>query len=287
MQKTILITGSLGQLGRELTALLADDSRYSVIATDVGELDITSAEAVNRMFDDNHIDFIVNCAAYTAVDRAETDTGLCRLLNTEAPAILARAAAAHGAKMIHISTDYVFDGKAYTPYTEQSPTCPATVYGATKREGELKIQELAPESVILRTAWLYSPHGKNFVKTMLALADSGKQLKVVVDQVGTPTSATSLAEAIAAIIGHEQWHPGIYHFSNEGAISWYDFACAIFRLAGKNPDVVPCSSDQYPTPAARPHYSVLDKSLIASTYGIQPAYWHDALVPVVNALIRK
>ncbi len=287
MQKTILITGSLGQLGRELTALLADDSRYSVIATDVGELDITSAEAVNRMFDDNHIDFIVNCAAYTAVDRAETDTGLCRLLNTEAPAILARAAAAHGAKMIHISTDYVFDGKAYTPYTEQSPTCPATVYGATKREGELKIQELAPESVILRTAWLYSPHGKNFVKTMLTLADSGKQLKVVVDQVGTPTSATSLAEAIAAIIGHEQWHPGIYHFSNEGAISWYDFACAIFRLAGKNPNVVPCSSDQYPTPAARPHYSVLDKSLIASTYGIRPAYWHDALVPVVNALTRK
>ena len=287
MQKTILITGSLGQLGRELSALLADDIRYNVIATDVDELDITSAEAVNRMFDDNHIDFIVNCAAYTAVDRAETDTGMCRLLNTEAPAILARAAAAHGAKMIHISTDYVFDGKAYTPYTEQSPTCPATVYGATKREGELKIQELAPESVILRTAWLYSPHGKNFVKTMLALADSGKQLKVVVDQVGTPTSATSLAEAIAAIIGHEQWQPGIYHFSNEGAISWYDFACAIFRLAGKNPDIVPCSSDQYPTPAARPHYSVLDKSLIASTYGIRPAYWHDALVPVVNALIRN
>lgn len=269
--------------------VIATDPSLNGIYTDVEELDITSLEAINSFLDAHPADVIVNCAAFTAVDRAEQEPDLCHKLNVEAVENLAQAAKTHGSKLIHISTDYVFDGTAHRPYREDCPTCPASVYGNTKLEGEKRLQAvMSNDSIIIRTAWLYSPYGKNFVKTMMELGKTRPQLNVVCDQVGTPTYALDLARAIMAIINAPQWLPGIYHFSNEGAISWYDFTKAIHRIAGiTSCDVQPCSTEQYPTPARRPHYSVLDKSLIKRTFGLKIPYWEDSLAECIERLEKK
>ena len=287
-KKTILITGANGQLGREMRKVLDSDIFVNAIYTDVEELDITNAKAIEECIATNKVDYIVNCAAYTAVDAAESNVELCTKLNVEAPTLLAQAAHKHGARLIHISTDYVFDGTNCRPYHEDDRVCPTSVYGRTKADGEQHIIDVAPESIIIRTAWLYSPHGKNFVKTMLTLGQDKEQLRVVCDQVGTPTYALDLASVIKLFIDCEKWHPGIYHFSNEGAISWYDFTMAIHRLAGiTSCHVLPCMTKDYPTPAARPHYSVLDKSKIKSVLGIEIPYWEDSLEQCLYILIKN
>ena len=287
----ILITGANGQLGHEMRNVLNDDSRFNVVYTDVAgddivSLDITDEDAAERMVRDNTIDVIVNCAAYTAVDAAEDNDTLAARLNAEAVGILARVAKRNNARMVHISTDYVFDGKGCIPYTEEMPTCPQSAYGRTKLEGErLLFQTLGDDAVILRTAWLYSPYGKNFVKTMLALGKDKPALKVVFDQVGSPTCARDLARAIVTVMTADEWHGGIYHFSNEGVISWYDFTLAIHRLAGITTcDVQPCHSDEFPAKAHRPSYSVLDKTKFKATFGVTVPYWLDSLAATLQQL---
>lgn len=285
MAKTILITGANGQLGREMRQVLDGDINFYPIYTDVEELDITNASAIEACLEGNNVDYIVNCAAYTAVDAAESNVELCKKLNTEAPALLAQAAQKHGARFIHISTDYVFDGTSCRPYREDDEVCPTSVYGNTKAQGEQLIMDAAPDSIIIRTAWLYSPHGKNFVKTMIELGRNRDNLRVVCDQVGTPTYALDLASVVATFIARDEWTPGIYHFSDEGAISWYDFTMAIHRLAGITTCyVLPCLTQEYPTPASRPHYSVLDKSKIKKTLGIEIPYWEDSLRDCIDRL---
>ncbi|MBR5117507.1 MAG: dTDP-4-dehydrorhamnose reductase [Muribaculaceae bacterium] len=277
-KKNILITGANGQLGREMRKVLDNDIFVNAIYTDVEELDITDAAAIDACIESNKVEYIVNCAAYTAVDAAESNVELCTKLNVEAPTLLAQAAHKHGAKLIHISTDYVFDGTSCRPYREDDKICPTSVYGSTKADGEKHIMDVAPESIIIRTAWLYSPHGKNFVKTMIELGRSRETLRVVSDQVGTPTNALDLASVIKTFIDCDEWHSGIYHFSNEGAISWYDFTMAIHRIAGITTcHVLPCMTEDYPTAATRPHYSVLDKSKIKATLGIEIPYWEESL----------
>ena len=290
----ILITGANGQLGHEMRNVLADDQRFNAIFTDVAgdditQLDITDEEAVERMVADNALTIIVNCAAYTAVDAAEDNESLAARLNAEAVGILARVAKRHGARMVHISTDYVFDGNGCVPYTEDMPTNPQSAYGRTKLDGERQLLDtLGDDAVILRTAWLYSPYGKNFVKTMLALGKDKPALKVVFDQVGTPTCARDLARAIVTVMSADEWHGGIYHYSNEGVISWYDFTKAIHQLAGITAcDVQPCHSDEFPAKAHRPAYSVLDKTKFKSTFGVTVPYWLDSLEDTLHQLTTK
>lgn len=279
MNRQLLITGAQGQLGLELQLAMQGREDWTVLCTDVAQLDITDEAAIEAYFAAHAIDMVVNCAAYTAVDRAEDDEANARRINAMAPALLATACKRHGARLVHVSTDYVFDGDKNTPYREDDTPHPVTAYGRTKLEGERRVLEILPhDSVIVRTAWLYSPHGKNFVKTMLQLGRTKDALRVVVDQVGSPTSATDLAGAIVTIIDAPQWVPGIYHFTDEGAISWYDFTMAIHRLAGITACAVsPCLSSEYPTPAHRPPYSVLDKSRIKHTYGIHIPHWEASL----------
>ena len=287
----ILITGANGQLGREMRNVLTGDQRFNAVYTDVAGndivmLDITDEAAVEQMVNDHAINVIVNCAAYTAVDAAEDNEPLAERLNADAVGILARVAKRHGARMIHVSTDYVFDGKGCIPYTEEMSTCPQSAYGRTKLAGERQLLDaLGDDAVILRTAWLYSPYGKNFVKTMLALGKDKPALKVVFDQVGSPTCAHDLARAIVIVMSADQWHGGIYHFSNEGVISWYDFTKAIHRLAGiTGCDVQPCHSDEFPAKAHRPAYSVLDKTKFKTTFGVTVPYWQDSLEETLHRL---
>ena len=283
----LLITGANGQLGRELRALLDGDGRFDPTYTDVDELDITNREAVDHFIDMLRPDYIVNCAAYTAVDRAEDDEATALLINATAVENLALAAARTGVRMVHVSTDYVFDGNGNRPYREDDSPHPVSAYGRTKLEGEQVLTHLLPDQfVILRTAWLYSPHGKNFVKTMLELGRTRDQLRVVYDQVGSPTLATDLARAISTVLTAPQWHAGIYHYTNEGVISWYDFTLAIHRLAGITTcDVQPCLSHEFPAKAHRPAYSVLDKAKFKDTFGVTIPYWEDSLKQfIVNSL---
>ncbi len=287
----ILITGANGQLGHEMRNVLADDQRFNAIFTDVAGdnitmLDITDEAAVERMVADNGIAIIVNCVAYTAVDAAEDNEAQASRLNAEAVGILAQVAKRHGARMVHVSTDYVFDGQGCTPYTEEMATNPQSAYGRTKLDGErLLLDTLSDDAVILRTAWLYSPYGKNFVKTMLTLGKDKPALKVVFDQIGSPTCARDLAKAIVTVITADEWHPGIYHYSNEGVISWYDFTQAIHRLAGITTcDVQPCHSDEFPAKAHRPAYSVLDKTKFKTTFGVTIPYWLDSLQETLQQL---
>lgn len=284
MTKRVLITGANGQLGHEMRNVLDGDDRFEAIFTDVAELDICDAEAVNRAVADNRVDYIVNCAAYTQVDKAEDNVELCRKINATAVENLARAAAACGARMIHVSTDYVFNGRGYRPYTEEMTPDPQSVYGSTKLEGEQALMRLCPQSAIIRTAWLYSPYGNNFVKTMMRLGTERDELSVVADQIGTPTCAADLARAILAVLTAETFVPGIYHFSDEGACSWYDFTVAIHRLAGITCRVKPIRSDEYPSRAHRPFYSVLDKSKIKQTYGITIPHWYESLSHCIEIL---
>lgn len=290
----ILVTGANGQLGNEMR-IISKQTSYNYLFTDVVEaegvkttlLDITDAEAVDKMVQEQHINCIVNCAAYTNVDKAESDAALCRKLNATAPKILAEAMKKAGGLLIQISTDYVFGGDPYnTPCREDQKGTPTGVYGETKLEGERYIEDTGCDYVIIRTAWLYSEFGKNFVKTMLNLTASKPALNVVFDQAGTPTYALDLAVAIEAVLndyaaekpqnGYSK--TGIYHFSNEGVCSWYDFTKVIAELAGHTAcDIQPCHSNEFPSPVTRPAYSVLDKTKIKQTFGLKIPYWTDSL----------
>ena len=280
----ILITGCNGQLGNEMQLLEKENPQHTYFNTDVAELDITDPNAIETFVNDHGIDGIVNCAAYTAVDKAEDHEELCTKLNAEAPAYLADAIGRRGGWMIQISTDYVFDGTQHTPYTEDADTCPNSVYGKTKLVGELNVQKLCEQSMIIRTAWLYSTFGNNFVKTMIRLGQEKTELGVIFDQIGTPTYARDLAVAIFAAI-NQGVVPGVYHFSNEGVISWYDFTKAIHRIAGITTcHVRPLHTSEYPTPANRPHYSVLDKTKIKQTYNLEVPYWEESLAECIAKL---
>ncbi|SEN36058.1 dTDP-4-dehydrorhamnose reductase [Prevotella sp. ne3005] len=282
----ILITGCNGQLGNEMQLLEKENPQHTYFNTDVAELDITDQAAIEKMVMDHAIDGIVNCAAYTAVDKAEDNQELCRKLNSLAPGYLAAAIAKRGGWMIQISTDYVFDGTNHTPYTEDAPTCPNSVYGVTKLEGEQAAQKACEKTMVIRTAWLYSTFGNNFVKTMIRLGKEKPELGVIFDQIGTPTYAHDLAVAIFAAI-NQGVVPGVYHFSNEGVISWYDFTKAIHRIAGITTcHVRPLHTSEYPTPASRPHYSVLDKTKIKTVYGIEVPYWEESLEVCVRKLLN-
>ena len=280
----ILVTGCRGQLGNEMQLLEKSHPTHTYFNTDVEELDITDQEAIERYVEENAIDGIVNCAAYTAVDKAESNEEFCRLLNAMAPGFLAEAMGKRGGWMVQVSTDYVFDGTNHRPYVETDDVCPNSAYGRTKLEGEAMVQKLCPRSMIIRTAWLYSTFGNNFVKTMLRLGREKTELGVIFDQIGTPTYARDLAVAIFAAI-EQGVAPGIYHFSNEGVISWYDFTKAIHRIAGITTcHVRPLHTAEYPTPASRPHYSVLDKTKIKQTYGLEIPYWEESLKECIERL---
>ncbi|MBQ9678797.1 MAG: dTDP-4-dehydrorhamnose reductase [Prevotella sp.] len=280
----ILITGCNGQLGNEMQLLEKDNPQHHWFNTDVQELDITNVDAIRQFVQEHQIDGIVNCAAYTAVDKAEENEELCTKLNAEAPAYLASAVGSRGGWMIQISTDYVFDGTHHTPYVEDDDTCPNSVYGRTKLVGELNVQKFCEKSMVIRTAWLYSTFGNNFVKTMIRLGKEKPELGVIFDQIGTPTYAHDLAVAIMTAV-NKGIVPGVYHFSNEGVISWYDFTKAIHRIAGITTcHVKPLHTAEYPTPANRPHYSVLDKTKIKKTYGIEIPYWEESLRDCIERL---
>jgi len=280
----ILVTGAGGQLGNELRVLAKENPQYVYFFTDVNDLDICNEQAVCEYVTDHHIDLIVNCAAYTAVDKAEDDKEACYRINQEAPGILARTAQANGAAIIHISTDYVFDGTAFYPYNEEAIPSANSIYGHTKLGGEKEVMQNCQKYVIIRTAWLYSTFGNNFVKTMIRLGKERDALNVVFDQIGTPTYANDLARAIFAIINKGLIN-GIYHFSNEGVCSWYDFALAIHRIAGiRTCKVSPIHTKDYPVKANRPHYSVLDKTKIKTTFGIDIPHWEESLKRCIDLL---
>ena len=284
----VLITGANGQLGHEMQRV-AKESNDNYIFTDVAEgyenLDITDLEAIRKMVKANNIEIIVNCAAYTNVDRAESDFDTANLINNTAAGNLATAMKEVEGTLIHVSTDYVFQGDRNIPCREDWPTNPLGVYGKTKLAGEKAIEATGCQHIILRTAWLYSQWGKNFVKTMQSLTASKDSLKVVFDQVGTPTFAGDLADAIAHIINTRQLDKtGIYHFTNEGVCSWFDFAKIICELSGNTCDIQPCYSEEFPSPVKRPHFSVLDKSKLKSTFGIRVPYWTDSLKKCIKQL---
>lgn len=285
--KNILITGCNGQLGNEMKLLAAENPQFNYFSTDVAELDITNEQAVNNYVVEHEIDCIVNCAAFTAVDKAESNEQLCDMLNHIAPGYLAKAINQRNGYIIQVSTDYVFNGTNHTPYREDEPTCPTSVYGRTKLAGEEVVLASCPKAMIIRTAWLYSTFGNNFVKTMLRLGREKDKLGVIFDQIGTPTYARDLALAIFTAM-NQGIKPGIYHFSNEGVISWYDFTKAIHRIAGiTSCHVSPLHTSEYPTPAARPHYSVLDKTKFKETYNVEVPYWEDSLKDCIQLLENK
>ena len=281
----ILVTGANGQLGNCMRNA-AKDSQDNYIFTDVAELDITDARAVADMVKDNDIKVIVNCAAYTNVDKAETDVALAEKLNAIAVDNLAQAVKANDGTLIHISTDYVFGADPYnTPCREEQKGTPTGVYGLTKLHGEQAIEASGCKALIFRTAWLYSEYGKNFVKTMLNLTSTKSELKVVFDQAGTPTYAQDLADAIHYILENRKMdgNEGIYHYSNEGVCSWFDFTKAIAEIAGNTAcDIQPCHSDEFPSPVKRPAYSVLDKTKFKTTFGLRVPYWTDSLKHCIN-----
>ena len=284
----ILVTGANGQLGHEMQSV-AEKSGDKFVFTDVAggyeRLDITNVEAVRRMVAEREIEVIVNCAAYTNVDKAETDVELADMLNNKAAGNLAQAMKEVDGTLIHVSTDYVFQGDRNVPCREEWPTNPLGVYGKTKLAGEKSIEATGCKHIIIRTAWLYSKWGKNFVKTMQNLTATRDTLKVVFDQVGTPTYAGDLAAVIGHIIGSGQLDKtGVYHFSNEGVCSWFDFAKAICELSGNTCDIQPCYSEEFPSPVERPHFSVLDKSKLKSTFGVTVPYWTDSLKKCIAEL---
>ncbi len=307
VKKNILVTGASGQLGNEMQLQAAlhphcqwfftdvapfspsprpADSGFSAISFPVTPLDITDSAAVDAFVEANAVDIIVNCAAYTAVDRAEADEEKANLLNAVAPGYLAAAIERRSGQLIQISTDYVFDGTAHTPYTEEQPASPASAYGRTKLAGERAVLDANPSAMIIRTAWLYSRFGTNFVKTMLRLGREKSELGVVFDQIGTPTYARDLAAAIMTAIS-AGIRTGIYHFTDEGVTSWYDFTLAIHRIAGITTcHVRPLHTAEYPTPAARPHYSVLDKTRIKQTFGIEIPHWEESLRECIRGLFE-
>ena len=282
----ILVTGCKGQLGTELQKIAARDKQHQWMFTDVDTLDICNKTAVEACFDEHHIEACINCAAYTAVDKAEDEPELATLINAFAPKVLAKACLRHNALLIHISTDYVFGGDANEPYKIDDPINPQSVYGSTKAEGERLIRESGCNYMIVRTAWLYSSVGKNFVKTMLMLGDTKEEINVVADQKGCPTWAHDLAVALVTLLnknGKNKVHE-TFHFTNEGQITWHDFATAIMEIGGKKCKVNPITTEQYPTKAKRPAYSVLDLSKIKAYAEIEIPDWRESLVKCMEEL---
>lgn len=282
----ILITGANGQLGNEMR-ILAKQSVHNCIFTDVDELDITHCNAIRKMVAEQKIDIIVNCAAYTNVDKAEDELDFAYLLNSQAVENLALVAKESDTLLIHISTDYVFSGESSTPYTEEDETCPIGIYGKTKCQGEEAILRSGCKYIIIRTSWLYSEFGNNFVKTMLRLTAEKSMLNVVFDQVGTPTYASDLAKAIYQIIENKKYEgkDGIYHFSNEGVCSWYDFATLITYYSNHTScKILPCHSNEFPSKVSRPNFSVLDKTKIKETFGISIPYWQESLLECLKKM---
>ena len=284
MMQKVLITGSNGQLGNEIRVLSNQFPEFEFIFTDVDELDITNPEALNSFFEVNHPDILLNCAAYTAVDKAEDDRDNAFIINEYAVGLLGEMAHRFGARMIHVSTDYVFDGKSYIPYTEEMPVNPSTVYGQSKQAGDALLMQVCSQAAIVRTSWLYSSFGNNFVKTMRRLAAEREQLTVIFDQIGTPTYAADLAKALLIMAKSSDFVPGIYHFSNEGVCSWYDFALKIIGLSGLNCKVLPIESKDFPVRTPRPFYSVLNKQKIKKQYNLQIAHWEDGLKRCLDKL---
>ena len=280
----ILITGCRGQLGNELQLQETRHPSHQFFNTDVEELNICDQAAVDAYVAENQIDGIINCAAYTAVDKAESDKEKCTTLNTVAPAYLANAVEQRGGWIIQISTDYVFNGKGYLPYKEEDTPSPDSVYGSTKLASELGVSKFCKNAMVVRTAWLYSTFGHNFVKTMIRLGMERKEIGVVADQVGTPTYARDLASALLTIV-EKGIKPGVYHYTNEGVASWYDFTKAIHRIYGiQGCNVKPLHTDEYPTPAKRPHYSILDKTKIKKAFGIEIPHWEESLKDCIEML---
>ena len=283
----ILVTGASGQLGlsvRDAANCSDNNFVFSDIRAegDVIPLDITDASAVSKVLKDNEISAVINCAAYTDVNRAESEPDVAELVNCKAAGVLAEAAAEAGALLVHISTDYVFAGDSCRPYTEADATSPLGVYGRTKLAGEKAIEASGCRYLIIRTSWLYSNYGKNFYKTMVDLTASRPVVKVVSDQTGTPTWASDLAEAIVTILdGNMSFESGVYHYSNEGVCSWYDFAKEICAGVGHLCDVTPCRSEDYPSPVRRPHFSVLDKTRFKETFGIEIPHWRESLLSCI------
>lgn len=277
---TVLVTGASGQLGQALQALAAKYSTIRFYFANSQEADITNTKSLETIFNKIKPQYCINTAAYTAVDKAESEPEKAHAINVTGAKNIAEACKKHGAVLLHISTDFVFDGTKKTPYTEEDPTNPQSVYGLTKRDGELEIQKIIREYYIIRTSWVYSQFGHNFMKTMLRLAGERDLLNIVNDQVGSPTNANDLAEAIVHIILTGKTEYGIYHYSNLGTASWYDFACEIFRVNEINITVNPIPTTSFPTPATRPAYSVLDKSKIMETFGLHIKDWHEAIKPL-------
>ena len=282
----ILVTGGKGQLGSELRIISASYPQYVFTFIDLNELDLSKSQAIQAYFAQNTFDVVINCAAYTAVDKAESEVELTDLINHQAVATIAKIAKEKKTTLIHISTDYVFDGKNFRPYEESDPTNPVSVYGKTKCASENAILSIALEnSVIIRTSWVYSSFGSNFVKTMLRLGKEREALNVIFDQVGTPTYARDLAQVILEILPQiANQVPVIYHYSNEGVASWYDFAKTIFEISGIGCNLNPITTEQYPTPAVRPHYSLLNKGKIKKDFGVKIPYWKDSLKKCLQEL---
>lgn len=290
--KNILVTGAYGQLGNEVRILSANYPQYNFMFTDVDSLDICDKAMLMDFVQGNDIRYIINCAAYTAVDKAEDEQALCEKINAKAVKNLGEAAQSVGAGVIHVSTDYVFNGKGYMPYTEDMPTNPCSVYGKTKLKGEKALLKACEKAMVVRTAWLYSPFGNNFVKTMRKLGAERQELNVIFDQVGTPTYAEDLAAALLVMMDQtiDQDHDkaGIYHFSNEGVCSWYDFTLKIHQLSGITTcQVNPIETKDYPTKAARPHYSVLNKAKIKAAFGVKVPHWEVSLQRCIEALNQQ
>ena len=284
--KKILVTGANGQLGKELRDLASSHPEYEFLFLSREDLPIHHFELVRNVFTSFSPDFCINCAAYTAVDKAEQEAELAQIVNATSVGILAAVSAAHDCRFIHVSTDYVYGGDASHPYTEESPTAPSSIYGKTKLAGEQEAIENDPLAIVIRTSWVYSYHGHNFVKTMMRLMKDRKEISVVNDQKGSPTWAADLASFILNIISQSQWHPGIYNYSNDGEITWYDFALEIKRLIDADCIIHPIPSSAYPTPAKRPAYSVLDKQKIKRVFGVNPESWKLSLEKCISQLLK-
>ena len=282
MNKKILVTGANGQLGSELKELSVHYSQFEWVFADRSLLDLSDLGSISNVLNTIQPEIIINCAAYTAVDKAETETELADILNHQAVAVLAQWTQSHGSQLVHVSTDYVFDGNSSTALTEEAPTGPINVYGQTKLAGEQACMRENPDAIIIRTSWVYSRFGNNFVKTMSRLMQEHDQLSVVNDQIGSPTYAADLAHTIMIIVTHSNWQAGIYHYSNEGGISWYELAVAIQQIGGWDCVISGIPSSDYPTPAQRPHYSLLDKSKITTTFGVVVPGYRESLERCMN-----
>lgn len=280
----ILITGGAGQLGQAFQQLAAANPQHVFLFTDRTELDITNEAAVQKVLQVEKVEALVNCAAYTAVDKAETEVELAYAINATAAGVLARACAANGVRLVHVSTDYVFDGQGKEPYREDDPVSPVNVYGASKQKGEAEVMAANKDAIIIRTSWVYAPFANNFVKTMLRLMQSRPEIGVVADQYGSPTNALDLAGAILQVLDSGKKEGGIYHYSNDGIISWYEFALAIKEWSGFDCHVKALTTPEYPTPAKRPAYSGMDKTKIQQVFGVALKPWKESLAACLQQL---